>query len=99
MRILGVSSYFHDSSAALLVNGDLVAYVEEERFNRDKHTNAYPKRSIDWVLEEGGIALDDVDEVAFYVNPRNYVKTGLTALLANLPRSLALASGRAATMP
>jgi carbamoyltransferase len=99
VRILGLSSWFHDSSAALLVDGDVVAYAEEERFNREKHTNAYPKHSIDYVLDTGGVRLDAVDEVAFYVSPGKYLRTGIRALLANFPKSLALVRSDAATMP
>ena len=97
MKILGITGYFHDSSACLLVDGDIAGYAEEERFNREKHTTAYPAESIDWLLAENGIALDDLDEVVFYISPFNYLRTGVGAVLANFPRSLALARRGAAT--
>jgi carbamoyltransferase len=99
MKILGVSAWFHDSSAALLIDGDLVAYVEEERFNRDKHTNAYPQQSIDWVLKANGLTLDDIDDVVYYLNPKKYLWTGIKAVAAHFPGSLRLARSSAATMP
>ena len=98
MNILGIAAWFHDSSAALLRDGELVAYAEEERFNREKHTNAYPQQAVDWVLGSSGLSLDQVDEVAFYVNPRKYVWTGLKAVAAHFPSSLRLARRNAATM-
>ncbi len=99
MKILGISAWFHDSSAALLLDGQLAGYAEEERFNRDKHTNAYPKQSIDWVLSANGLRLDDIDEVVYYVNPKNYLITGLKAVAASFPHSLRLVKSDAATMP
>ena len=99
MNILGIASWFHDSSAALLLDGELVSYAEEERFNREKHTNAYPQQAIDWALSSNGLALDEMDEVVFYVNPTKYLWTGLKALAAHFPFSLRLARKNAATMP
>jgi carbamoyltransferase len=99
MKILGISGWFHDSSAALLLDGELVSYVEEERFNRRKHTNAYPQHSIDWVLSASKLSLDDVDEVVFYINRARYLWTGMRAVLSHLPGSLSLARRNAATMP
>ena len=98
VRILGVAAWFHDSSACLVDDGEVVAYAEEERFNRDKHTNAYPRQSIDWVLSNSGLKLDDVDEVVFYVDARKYLWTGLKAAAAHFPFSLGLARQNAATM-
>src|SRR5258708_7126436 len=99
MNILGMSAWFHDSSAALLVDGQLAGYVEEERFNRDKHTNAYPHESLEWLLADNTLKLDDIDEVVFYVNPARYLTTGLKAVLSHFPFSLGLARRQAATMP
>ncbi len=99
MNILGLSALFHDSSVAFLRNGDLVAYAEEERFNRDKHTNAFPQRAMGWALDSAGLTLDQIDEVAFYVNPAKYLWTGLKAVASHFPASLRLAGGTAATMP
>ena len=54
MKILGFTSLFHDSSACLLVDGKLIGYAEEERFNRKKHTSDHPQHAIDWLLSEQG---------------------------------------------
>ena len=98
MNVLGLAAWFHDSSAALLRDGQLVAYAEEERFNREQHTKAYPQKGLDWALGADGLRLDQVDEVAFYVNPRKYVWTDLKAVAAHFPSFLRLARKNAATM-
>ncbi len=96
--ILGLTAYFHDSSACLLVDGQVRGYAEEERFNREKHTPAYPKQSVDWVLAEAGIKIDDLSAVVFYLNPSAYLMTGMRAAFANLPRSLGLLRSGSATV-
>jgi carbamoyltransferase len=65
MNILGVNCFSHDTAAALLQDGRPVAFVEEERFNREKHTKAFPDRAIAFCLDQAGIAIRDVDVVAF----------------------------------
>jgi carbamoyltransferase len=67
--ILGISAYYHDSAAALVVDGRIVAAAQEERFTRIKHDAAYPRRAIDYVLEAGGLTLADVERVVFYDKP------------------------------
>ena len=66
MRILGVSAYYHDSAAALIEDGLIIAAVQEERFTRKKHDAAFPERAISYCLEEAGIGLKEVDFVTFY---------------------------------
>ena len=61
MRILGLSAFYHDSAAALLVDGELVAAAQEERFTRKKHDSGFPKNAVEYCLSEGGIDLDRVD--------------------------------------
>ncbi|MCP4050638.1 MAG: carbamoyltransferase [bacterium] len=70
--ILGVSAFYHDSAAALLIDGEIVAAAQEERFTRKKHDPAFPVNAIQYVLAEGGVALSDVESVVFYDKP--YVK-------------------------
>lgn len=70
MNILGINAYHGDSSAAVVVNGQLVAAVEEERFNRIKHWAGFPKQSIQFVLEAAGLTIGDVDHVALSFNPK-----------------------------
>ncbi len=70
--ILGIAAYYHDSAAALLIDGQLVAAAQEERFTRIKHDPAFPTNAIKYVLSEVGLALDDVTAVVFYDKP--YIK-------------------------
>lgn len=65
MKILGINCFSHDTAAALLQDGVPVAFVEEERFNREKHTKAFPDSAIEFCLRTGGISIADVDVVAF----------------------------------
>ncbi len=67
--ILGISAFYHDSAAALLVNGKIVAAAQEERFTRKKQDAAYPRKAIDFVLEFSDISLNEVDAVVFYDKP------------------------------
>ena len=63
MRILGISAFYHDSAAALLVDGDIVAAAQEERFTRKKHDAGFPHQAVAFCLERGGIALSEVDQI------------------------------------
>lgn len=67
--ILGISAYYHDSAAALLVDGQIVAAAQEERFTRKKHDSSFPTNACRYVLEEGGIDYKDLFAVAFYDKP------------------------------
>jgi carbamoyltransferase len=69
MNILGISCFYHDSSATLLKDGEVVAAAAEERFSRDKHDNSFPKEAASYCLEEGQIDISDVDKVVFYEKP------------------------------
>ena len=66
MRILGISAFYHDSAAALIEDGRVIAAAQEERFTRKKYDNRYPADAIAYCLAEGKIGLADVDFVAFY---------------------------------
>lgn len=68
-RILGISAYFHDSSACLIVDGKLIAAIPEERLSRVKHDAAFPEKAIRFCLETGGITANDLDEVVFFEKP------------------------------
>jgi len=70
--ILGLSAYYHDSAAALITDGVIVAAAHEDRFTRQKHDKRFPAHAVEYVLGEGGLSLDDVDAAAFYDKP--YVK-------------------------
>jgi carbamoyltransferase len=90
MNILGLSFYYHDSSAALVQDGVLVAAAEEERFSRRKHDSGFPKLAIDFVLKTGGITLHDVDYVVFYEKPFVKFERMLLSAMGTFPRSAAV---------
>src|SRR4029077_7594951 len=69
MRILGVSALYHDSAAALVVDGSIVAAAQEERFSRKKHDSGFPRHAIDYCLEQGAVGPADLDSVVFYDKP------------------------------
>lgn len=68
-RVLGLSAYYHDSAAALVVDGEIVAAAQEERFTRRKHDAAFPGNAARWCLKEGGVPAGALDAVAFYDKP------------------------------
>ena len=68
-RILGISAFYHDSAAALVVDGEIVAAAQEERFTRRKHDHGFPQNAIDYCLAEAGIRPEDLDLVGFYDKP------------------------------
>ncbi|MBI4148113.1 carbamoyltransferase [Candidatus Woesearchaeota archaeon] len=69
MKILGISCFYHDSAAALLVDGKLIAAAQEERFTRKKHDTSFPKLAAEYCLKQAGITAKDIDYVAFYEKP------------------------------
>ncbi len=89
MRILGLSGYYHDSAAALLVDGQLVAAAQEERFSRVKHDSGFPGKAAAWCLEAGGVAPRELDAVAFYDKPFLKFERLLETYLAFAPRGFA----------
>ncbi|MBS9768585.1 MAG: carbamoyltransferase [Flavobacteriaceae bacterium] len=94
--ILGISAYYHDSAAAIIVDGEIIAAAHEERFTRKKHDSAFPINAVKYVLDEAGIDYNDLEAVAFYDKP--YIKferlletyhafapKGLTSFLSAVP--------------
>jgi len=77
--ILGVSAYYHDSAAALIVDGEIVAAAHEERFTRKKQDSGFPANAINYVLDEAGLRLSDISAVAFYDKP--YIKFERTSIV------------------
>ena len=69
MKILGISALYHDSAAALVVDGSIVAAAQEERFSRKKHDSGFPRHAIDYCLEQGAVTPADLDSVVFYDKP------------------------------
>lgn len=76
MNILGINCFSHDTSAALLKDGQLIAFAEEERFNREKHTCQFPNLAIEYCLQEGGLDIKDIEYVAFPFIPSEDLKRG-----------------------
>lgn len=69
-KILGISAFYHDSAASLIINGEIVASVQEERFTRVKHDSSYPFNSINWILKISNLKLSEIDKIIFYENPQ-----------------------------
>jgi carbamoyltransferase len=67
--VLGISAFYHDSAAAIIVNGEIIAAAQEERFTRKKHDASYPKNAINYVLKEASLKLSEVDHIVFYEKP------------------------------
>ncbi len=87
MYILGISAFYHDSAAALLHDGDLVAAAQEERYTRVKFDPAFPERAIAYCLREARIAIQNVDYVVFYEKPFLKFDRLLMSHLGSYPRS------------
>ena len=69
MKILGISAFYHDSAAALIDNGEIVAAAQEERFTRKKHDPGFPSNAVQFCLEYGGVTLNQLDAIVFYDKP------------------------------
>ncbi len=67
--VLGISAFYHDSAAAFIVDGEIIAAAQEERFTRKKHDASFPKNAINYVLKEASLKLSEVDHVVFYEKP------------------------------
>ncbi|MBT2234444.1 hypothetical protein KLK06_52290 [Nonomuraea sp. NEAU-A123] len=78
--VLGLCSYTHDSAATLLVDGELIGFVEEERLSGAKHTRAYPEHAVAWLLSEAGVTADQVNAVAYNFHGLHYLRVVPTAL-------------------
>lgn len=86
MKILGISAFYHDSAAALVVDGEIVAAAQEERFTRKKHDSDFPRNAVAYCLREAGINLAEVDYVAFYDKPFLKFERLLETYVAFAPR-------------
>ncbi len=84
--ILGISAYYHDSAAALVIDGTIVAAAQEERFTRKKHDAAFPQNAVEYCLTEEGITLEQVDYIVFYDKPLVKFERLLETYLAYTPR-------------
>lgn len=86
MRILGISAFYHDSAAALVENGSIIAAAQEERFTRVKHDARFPSSAIEYCLGEAGCTLDQIDHVVFYEKPFVKFERLIETYLATAPR-------------
>jgi carbamoyltransferase len=85
MNILGISAFYHDSAAAIVVDGEIVAAAQEERFTRKKHDPGFPRHAVEYCLEEAGLKPDQLDFVAFYDKPLLKFERLLETQLAYAP--------------
>jgi carbamoyltransferase len=88
MRILGISAFYHDSAAALVRDGEIIAAAQEERFTRKKHDSRFPSKAVEYCLAQDGVSLSDVDFVAFYDKPFLKFERLLETYVAFAPRGL-----------
>lgn len=86
ISILGISAFYHDSAAAIIIDGNIIAAVQEERFSRKKHDSAYPFNAIEYVLKKSKIKLNDVNYIIFYEKPFLKFERLLETYVAFAPR-------------
>src|SRR5947209_11084482 len=84
--ILGLSAFYHDSAAAIVRDGEIVAAAQEERFTRKRHDSGFPAQAIRYCLQEAGVDLGAVDQIAFYDKPFLKFERLLETYLAFSPR-------------
>jgi carbamoyltransferase len=87
-KILGISAFYHDSAATLIIDGKIIGATQEERFTREKHTAAFPVKSIQYCLEEAGLELDELDAIVFYDKPLLKFERLLQTYYSFAPRGL-----------
>jgi carbamoyltransferase len=88
MRILGISALYHDSAAAIVADGNIIAAAQEERFSRKKHDPGFPRAAVEYCLKEAGCGLADLDAVVFYDKPFLKFERLLQTYVAFAPRGL-----------
>ena len=87
MYILGISAFYHDSAACLLLNGEIVAAAQEERFTRKKHDSGFPKNAIKYCLRQANIEPEKIENVVFYEKPFMKFERLLETYLAFAPKA------------
>ncbi|MDA3861859.1 MAG: carbamoyltransferase [Melioribacteraceae bacterium] len=88
MNILGISAFYHDSAAALVIDGKIIAAAQEERFSRKKHDHRFPINAVNYCLEEANLSIDDIDFVAFYDKPFLKFERILETYLTYAPKGI-----------
>ncbi len=86
MVILGISAFYHDSAAAIIRDGDIVAAAQEERFTRKKHDASFPKKAVEFCLEQAGVSMEEVDNIVFFEKPFVKFERLMETYLAFAPR-------------
>ena len=86
IRILGISAFFHDSAAALIINGKIISAVQEERFSRIKNDSSFPNESIAYILKENSITINDIDYIVFYEKPFLKFERLVETYVTNAPK-------------
>ena len=86
MNILGISAFYHDSAAALVRDGEIIAAAQEERFTRKKHDFNFPENAVDFCLQAGEIGPEDLDYVVFYDKPLLKFERLLETYITYAPR-------------
>ena len=87
-KILGISAFYHDAAAALVIGGKVICAAQEERFTREKHTAAFPVNAIKFCLEEAGLEIDELDAIIFYDKPLLKFERLLQTYYAFAPKGL-----------
>lgn len=90
MKILGISAYYHDSAAAIIEDGKIIAAAQEERFTRRKNDPSFPKHAITYCLKEAGVGLNELDAVVFYDKPFLKFERILQTVIETAPKGLGL---------
>lgn len=88
MTILGISAYYHDSAAAIVMDGEVKAAIAEERLSRLKHDNRFPLMACDWCLDFCHLTLDDIDAIVFYEKPFIKFERIIESSIFNAPKSI-----------
>ena len=86
IKILGISAFYHDSAAALIVDGEIISAVQEERFSRKKHDPSYPVNSINYILKTNNLKLSEIDYIVFFEKPFLKFERLLETYLAFAPK-------------
>ena len=85
-KILGISAFYHDSAAALIINGEIISAVQEERFSRIKHDSRYPFNAIEFLLKNSSLKLSQIDHIVFFEKPFLKFERLLETYLAFAPK-------------
>jgi carbamoyltransferase len=88
ISILGLSAYYHDSAAAIIKDGQIIAAAQEERFSRNKHDARFPQKAIQYCLDEAGVTIKDIDKIVFYDKPLVKFERLLETYLSYAPKGI-----------